>query len=178
MRSEHRKGKKPITSRLFFRRDLVLLSIQTLFLASAALLLMFCDADWVTYFERVRPVRNFMANPLEMIGVEVFGLFCILVGVSGVMEGDDSLLDAMWAGYVPLLIGACLIVLFVSGLFRPLHNPGHADHRFRWMPSTHYGPCRPPVPTRGVQFFLDAGIGGRLASESVNGMLRNPEGHV
>jgi DNA replication protein DnaC len=59
-----------------------------------------------------------------------------------------------------------------------VHNPGHADHRFRWMPSTHSGPCRPTVPTHGVQLFLDAGIDGRLASESVDGMLRNPEEHV
>jgi hypothetical protein len=60
-----------------------------------------------------------------------------------------------------------------------MHNPGHADHRFRWMPSTHSGPCRPPVPTHGVQFFLDAGIGGRLASESVvDGMLPNAEEHI
>jgi hypothetical protein len=34
-----------------------------------------------------------------------------------------------------------------------LHNPGHADHRFRWMPSTCSDPCRPVVPTHGVQFF-------------------------
>jgi glyoxylase-like metal-dependent hydrolase (beta-lactamase superfamily II) len=59
-----------------------------------------------------------------------------------------------------------------------LHNPGHADHRFRWMPSTHSGQCRPPDLTRGVQFFPEAGIGGRLASESVDGMLRNPQEHV
>ena len=26
-----------------------------------------------------------------------------------------------------------------------VHNPGYADHRFRWMPSTRSGPCRPPV---------------------------------
>ena len=36
----------------------------------------------------------------------------------------------------------------------------HADHPFRWD---------------GAQFFQDAGIGGRLDSESVDGMLRNPE---
>ena len=36
----------------------------------------------------------------------------------------------------------------------------HADHPFRWD---------------GVQFSRDAGIGGRLDSESVDGMLRNPE---
>jgi hypothetical protein len=106
-------------AKAFFRRGLVLWSIQTMFLASGALLLMFCDADWVTYFERVRPVRHFMANPLEMIGVEAFGVFCLLVGISGVMDSDDSLLDPVWAGYVPLLIGGCLIVLFVRGLFHP-----------------------------------------------------------
>jgi hypothetical protein len=37
----------------------------------------------------------------------------------------------------------------------------HADHLFRW---------------HGVQFFQDAGIGGRLGSESVDGMLRNLNG--
>jgi len=30
------------------------------------------------------------------------------------------------------------------------HNPVHADHRFRWMSSTHYGACRPSVPAHGV----------------------------
>jgi hypothetical protein len=104
---------------LFFRRGLVFLFIQTMFLVSGALLLMFCDADWVSYFERVRPVRSFMANPVEMIGVETFGVFCLLVGICGVMNSDDSLLDTMWAGYVPLFIGGCLIVLFVFGLFYP-----------------------------------------------------------
>ena len=59
-------------------------------------------------------------------------------------------------------------------LKRRMHNPGHVDHRFRWMPTTCSGPCRPPVPTHGVRFFLGAGIGGRLGSESVDGMLRNP----
>jgi hypothetical protein len=59
---------------------------------------------------------------------------------------------------------------------RAVHNPGHADHRFRWMPSTCSDPCRPAVPTHGVQFFWNAGIGGRHALESVDGMLRNPEG--
>ena len=28
-----------------------------------------------------------------------------------------------------------------------VHNPGHADHRFRWMPSSRSESCRPPVPT-------------------------------
>jgi hypothetical protein len=27
-----------------------------------------------------------------------------------------------------------------------MHNPRYADDRFRWMPSTGSGPCRPPVP--------------------------------
>jgi hypothetical protein len=60
-----------------------------------------------------------MANPLEMIGIEAFGIFCILVGLPGVMDSDDSLLDRMSAAYVPLLIGACLTVLFARGLFHP-----------------------------------------------------------
>jgi hypothetical protein len=46
------------------------------------------------------------------------------------------------------------------------------------MPTIDSDGCRPPVPTHGVQFFLEAGIGGRLASESVDGMLRDPERHV
>ena len=28
-----------------------------------------------------------------------------------------------------------------------LRNPGHADHRFRCMPTTDSGACRPPIPT-------------------------------
>jgi hypothetical protein len=118
MRSEQGRDKESGDSRLFFRHGLVLLFIQTMFLASGALLLMFSDADWVGFFERVRPVRHFMANPVEMIGVEAFGVFCLLVGISGVVDSDDSLLETMWAGYVPLLI-ACLMALFVYGLFHP-----------------------------------------------------------
>lgn len=105
MRSEQGREKGTGESRLFFRRGLVLWFIQTMFLASGAALLMFSDADWASYFERVRPVRNFMANPVEMIGVEAFGAFCLLVGISGVMDCDDSLLDTVWVGNVPLLIG-------------------------------------------------------------------------
>ena len=121
MRREHSERRKtsPRDSRIFFRRGLVLWSIQTLTLAAGALLLMFCDAGWVTYFERVRLVRHFMANPLEMIGVEAFGTFCILAGICGVMDRDDSLLGTVWGGYTPLLIEACLLVLFVRGLFHP-----------------------------------------------------------
>ena len=55
-----------------------------------------------------------------------------------------------------------------------LHNPAHADHRFRRMPSTRSRACRPAVPMHGVHFFVVAGIGGRLASELVDGMFRNP----
>ena len=62
-----------------------------------------------------------------------------------------------------------------SDFLEDLHNPGHADHRFRWMPSTHFEACRPAVPAHGVQFFRGTGIGGRLGSESVDGMFRNPE---
>ena len=57
---------------------------------------------------------------------------------------------------------------------RGVHNPSDADRRFRFMPSTCSEPCRPAVPTDGVQFFLDVGSGGRLGSESVDGMLWNP----
>ena len=104
---------------LFLRRGLVLWLVQVLVLAVAASLLMFSHAAWADHFERLRLVRNFMANPLEMIVIEAFGTFCILVGISGVMDRDDSLLDTTWGGYAPLLIGACLPVLFVRGLFQP-----------------------------------------------------------
>ena len=57
------------------------------------------------------------------------------------------------------------------------------DCIIRAMPTIDSDGCRPPVlshvdhPFRwdGVQFSRDAGIGGRLDSESVDGMLRNPE---
>ena len=70
-------------------------------------------------------------------------------------------------------------VRFTDGdyrLIRMVHNPVDADHRIRWMPSTLSGPCRPVGPTDGVQFSPDAGFGGRHGSESVDGMLRNPDG--
>jgi hypothetical protein len=93
MRSDQGRRRKTRDTRLFFRGGRILWSILTLFIVSGALLLMFCDADWVSYFERVRPVRNFMANPLEMLGVEAFGVFSLLVGISVVMDNDGSLLD-------------------------------------------------------------------------------------
>lgn len=74
---------------------------------------------WVDHLEQVRVVRNFMANPLWMIVIEAFGTLCLLMGVTGVPEGDDSSLDTVWGGYQPLFIGACLTPLFVRGLFRP-----------------------------------------------------------
>jgi hypothetical protein len=66
--------------------------------------------------------------------------------------------------------------LDVSDQHGGLRNPDHADHRFRWMPSTHSGPCRPSIPMHAVQFCRDSGIGGRHALESVDGMLRNRNG--
>lgn len=102
-----------------FRTGLALWTIQTLILACGALLLTFCDADWVDLFERQRLVRNFMANPLEMVIVEALGTFCILLGLSGVRDDDGSFLDRAWAAYMPLLIGVCLTLLFVRRLFRP-----------------------------------------------------------
>jgi hypothetical protein len=47
---------------LIFRWGLVLWCILTLLLTASALLLMFCDTGWVTYFERVQPVNNFIAQ--------------------------------------------------------------------------------------------------------------------
>jgi phosphoglycerate dehydrogenase-like enzyme len=57
---------------------------------------------------------------------------------------------------------------------RGMHVPVHADHRFRWMPSTRSGPCRPPVPTACRPLFrayrnrwtASFGFSGRHDSES------------
>ena len=80
---------------------------------------MFSDAGWVGFFEQQRLVRNFMANPVEMILVEAFGVLCIVVGITGFQDKDDSLLDTVWGRYLPLFTGVCLILLFLRGLFRP-----------------------------------------------------------
>jgi hypothetical protein len=106
-------------TRSIFGVGLALWLIQTLLLASGALLLMFCDAGWVDLFEQQRLVRNFMANPVEMILVEAFGVLCIVVGITGFQGKDDSFLDTAWGRYLPLFIGVCLILLFIRGLFRP-----------------------------------------------------------
>ena len=106
-------------TRSIFGVGLALWLIQTLLLASDALLLMFCDAGWVDLFEQQRVVRNFMANPVEMVIVEVFGMLCILLGISGPRDTHDSSLDAVWAGYTPLFVGVCLTLLFIGGLFPP-----------------------------------------------------------
>ncbi len=89
--------------------------------------------------------------------------------------------DEAWDGSAyplnhPYIDGEDLIQYYPHWDVTQLHNPGHADHRFRWMPSTRSRACRPVVPTHGVQFFQGAGIGGRLGSESVDGMLRNLDG--
>lgn len=60
-----------------------------------------------------------MANPVEMILVEAFGVLCIVVGITGLQDKDDSFLDTAWGRYLPLFIGVCLILLFIRGLFRP-----------------------------------------------------------
>ena len=74
--------------------------------------------------------------------------------------------------------------------FRQPVPPGLADDLavgysydciIRAMPTIDSDGCRPPVPdhadhlfrSHGVQFFRGAGIGGRLGSDSVDGMLRN-----
>lgn len=95
-------------TKLFFRRGPVLWFVQVVVLALAASLLAFTDAGWATSFERVRLVRNFMANPVEMIIAEALGTLCILVGISGAMDRHDSLLDTVWGGYAPLFIGYVL----------------------------------------------------------------------
>ena len=80
---------------------------------------MFCDAGWVDLFEQQRLVRNFMANPVEMVTAEGFGTLSILLGIRGLRDNDGSSLDAVWAGYMPLFVGVCLNLLFIGGLFRP-----------------------------------------------------------
>lgn len=114
-------GKKPKhkTGGPFVRTGLALWLIQALLLASGTWLLMFSNAGWVNVFEQKRLVRNFMANPIEMVIVEGFGTLCILLGIAGVRDKDGSALDAVWAGYMPLFVGTCLMLLFIRGLFRP-----------------------------------------------------------
>jgi hypothetical protein len=100
-----RRRREAIVARSLFRMALALWLIQTLVLASAALLLLFSDDAWVDRFEQYQLVRNFMANPVEMIVVEAFGTLCILVGIFGVVEAKCDLLDTVWAGYGPFFIG-------------------------------------------------------------------------
>ena len=121
MKLARSRGREIVGSRTssIFGTGLALWLIQMLLLASGALLLMSCDAGWVDFFEQQRLVRNFMANPIEMVIVEAFGTLCILLGVSDLRDNDGFSLDAAWAGYMPLFVGACLVMLFVYGLFRP-----------------------------------------------------------
>ena len=63
-----------------FRNGFAFWLIQALALASVAVLQVFSDGDWLGHFEQYQLVRNFMANPVEMIAVEAFGTLCILVG--------------------------------------------------------------------------------------------------
>ena len=97
MRAEQRKGKDTSRkrTRALLRTGLALWLIQTLLLTSGALLLMFCDTGWVDHLERYQLVRNFMANPVEMLLVEAFGVFCIVVGITGLQDKSDSFLDAV-----------------------------------------------------------------------------------
>jgi hypothetical protein len=55
--------------------------------------------------EQYQLVRNFMANPVEMIAVEAFGTLCILIGIFGVVETEGDLLDTIWARYGPFFVG-------------------------------------------------------------------------
>jgi hypothetical protein len=108
------------TVRPLLRAGLAVWLIQTLVLASGALLLMFWDAGWADLFEQQRLLlRNFMANPVEMVIVEAFGTLRILIGISGLCDNDGFSLDVVWAGYMPLFVGVCLTLLFMGGLFRP-----------------------------------------------------------
>jgi glycerol uptake facilitator-like aquaporin len=115
MRSEQRKNER---TQQFLRRGLVIWFVQVPASAIVALLLMYSHAAWVDHLERVRPVRGVMANSLWMIVIEALGTLCFLVGISAVSESDGSF-DTVWGGYLPLLIGACLTLLFMRGLFRP-----------------------------------------------------------
>jgi hypothetical protein len=101
------------------RLGLALWCIQVLVLAIGASLLAYGDGRWVDHLERLRVVRNLMANPLEMIAVKAFGTLCMLVGILGAMDNRDSLFDSVWEGPMPLFIGVCLTLLFVRGLLHP-----------------------------------------------------------
>ncbi len=98
------------------RLGLALWCLQVLILAIGASLLAYADGSWMDPLERVRMVRNFMANPVEMIAVEAFGTLCILVGISGTTDSGASLLDSVWESYMPLFIGVCLTLLLARGL--------------------------------------------------------------
>ena len=139
---------------------------------------------------KLRPRRIFTASPADYCiygirfsrhlgGIGRIGLYLSQVPFSGrlsamgaggwwqrvrvVPRGQSREAGPVTGGSIPHL----------GRLWKWVHNPGHADHRFRWMPSTRSGPCRPPVPTASVHVFLDARIGGRLSFESVDGVLRN-----
>jgi hypothetical protein len=114
-----RKNVAGRSTRTLFRAGLALGLFQALVLVAAASLLMFSDGDWVYHFEQYRVVRGFMANPVEMIAVEAIGTLCILIGIFGVVETEGDLLDVVWAGHGPFLIGICLLLLLMRGLFRP-----------------------------------------------------------
>jgi len=40
-----------------------------------------------------------------------------------------------------------------QGISRFVRIPEHADHPFRSMPTTHSGPCRPPIPEHAVHLI-------------------------
>ncbi len=47
-----------------------------------------------------------------------------------------------------------------------VHNPEQTVHRFRSMPSTNSGACRPLIPEQIVHFFGASGMGGRHQTET------------
>ena len=56
-----------------------------------------------------------------------------------------------------------------------VHNPAHADHRFRWMPSTRSEPCRPPVPTACRPLFRPLRNGWTTSFGFSGRHARNPD---
>ncbi len=121
--------------------------------------------DWATIDAQCAEVYKNQVRGAPAYAPQVLFRILVLMFVSGTPFESVTLVrlqtDVAWRWFVGLSL---------------LHNPAHADHRFRWMPSTCSDPCRPVVPTHGVQFFWNVGIGGRHGLESVDGMLQNPEG--
>ena len=55
---------------------------------------------------------------------------------------------------------------FSDETIHEMHNPEQTVHRFRSMPSTNSGACRPLIPEQIVHFLGVPGIGGRYQRET------------